>query len=678
VNTFARSRGSFRRALTAALVAVVALVGGGLSGPAVGKPAPTGRYWVVLGSNRDGESRPYSVRSDGSRLTPLLSHGRGVEALALSRDGSTIAYGARRGGSTDIYVSRADGTGFRRLVPVDAYYAHPALSRDGSLLAFEDHGRISIMQTNGQGSRALTSGSNPDWSPDGSMLVFTDAAAVVLQPLSGSRRELVHLGARGSRPQWSPDGHWIAFLSYSGSRRKKNGLYVVEPSGRHRHLVGPGATTFAWSPDARRLAFADAGNSEAPRVGIVGVHGRRLRRLGLGISPAYPEGSQTLAWSPDGRRLILAAHAGDDADQIWTLGLDGRGLRRLTSGGANSLLGWTRFAPVLAPARPIPRGEWVTGAHTVVTRAPIADLSADGPRVAFVSWAPATDCAHVSVWTPRRKGILRVSPGLPAPCRGHGEGGMYGVGLAGSRVAWAEVLGCGNYCDVTLESATLAARRPKEIGPQDSFRAGEGEGSDYHLHGKGHLLVFNDGSRLVRIGGGGRENCSEHNASSVRICSTLRRGSHAAPVDSASKELIAIRESDQVAVVDAHGTLVRTFPFTPDDVSAARLDSGHLVVARLAFLEEYDVATGVRELSLPLPARYTLADFDASQGIAMLRRPKTIMLWRLADGATRLLRLSHGPVLADLERPGLYYSYAVGQRGRLVFVPRSNLSRGLQ
>ena len=129
-------------------------------------------------------------------------------------------------------------------------------------------------------------------------------------------------------------------------------------------------------------------------------------------------------------------------------------------------------------------------------------------------------------------------------------------------------------------------------------------------------------------------------------------------------------------VVDAHGTVVRTFPFTPDDVSGARLDGGHLVVARLAFLEEYDVATGVRELSRPLPAGYTLADFDASQGIAMLRRTKTIMLWRLADGATRLLRLSHGPVLADLERPGLYYSYAVGKRGRLVFVPRSNLLRG--
>ena len=130
--------------------------------------------------------------------------------------------------------------------------------------------------------------------------------------------------------------------------------------------------------------------------------------------------------------------------------------------------------------------------------------------------------------------------------------------------------------------------------------------------------------------------------------------------------------------MNAHGSLVRTFPFTPEDVSAARLDNGHLVVARLAFLEEYDVATGVREVSRPLPTGYALEDFDASQGIALLRRPKTIMLLRVADGASSVLRLRQGPVLADLEPPGLYYSYAAGKRGRLVFVPRSKLLRRLR
>jgi Tol biopolymer transport system component len=673
-------RPRFRRALSAALVAVplAAFLGGGLTAPAAGKSAGAGRYWIVLGSDRDGQgSRPYSVRSDGSRLTPLLSHGRGIEAVALSGDGSTVAYTAHRGGSTPIYVSQADGTGFRRLaVGAGVYYAHPALSPDGGLLAYEDRGQIAIVGTDGQGNRRLTSGSSPDWSPDGSALVFADAQAIVVQPLSGSRHEVVHRGAMGGRPVWSPDGRWIAYVSYEGSRRKKNGLYVVQTNGRHRRLVGPAATMFAWSPDARRLAFADAGNSETPRVGIVGVRGRHLRRLSLRVSPGLPGGAAGVAWSPDGHGLILSAHAGNDPDQIWIVGLDGHGLRRVTSSGMNGLVGWTRLPPVLGPALRLPASERVSGPHTVMTRMPITDLSADGHRLAFVPGATATDCDHISVWTPGRKTIVRVSPGLPAPCRGRGEGWMYGVELAGSRVAWAEVLGCGNSCEVTLESATLAARRPGDVSRGGSFNADEGRPFDYRLHGDGELLVFNDGSRLVRIGGG-REHCAEGDPSTARICSTLRRGAHAGPIDSASQGLIAVREPDEVAVVDELGILVRTFPFTPNDVSAARLDRGHLVVARLAFLEDYDVATGVRELSRPLPAGYTLADFDESTGIALLRRPKTIMLLRLADGATWMVRLSHGPVLAALEQPGLFYSYAVGKRGRLVFVPRSNLLRRL-
>jgi len=33
----------------------------------------------------------------------------------------------------------------------------------------------------------------------------------------------------------------------------------------------------------------------------------------------------------------------------------------------------------------------------------------------------------------------------------------------------------------------------------------------------------------------------------------------------------------------------------------------------------------------------------------------------------------HGPRLADLEPSGLYYSYAAGVEGRVVFVPRVEL-----
>ena len=184
------------------------------------------------------------------------------------------------------------------------------------------------------------------------------------------------------------------------------------------------------------------------------------------------------------------------------------------------------------------------------------------------------------------------------------------------------------------------------------------------------MLVFNDGTRLVRIGGGS-EHCQEGEPSSPAICTTLRRDAHAGPVDSVSGGLIAIRESDEVAVIDAQGALVREFPFLPDEVSAARLDGGRLVVARVAVIDVYDVATGARVLSQPLPSGFKLSDVDG--GIALLRRGETIMLLRLDDARSRTFAPGQGPRFAELEPSGLYYSYAIGAEGRVVFVPRSEL-----
>ena len=208
----------------------------------------------------------------------------------------------------------------------------------------------------------------------------------------------------------------------------------------------------AWSPDGQRLAFTDYTGVFVVRVNS------RPRPLGASITPK-PLLSPALTWSPDGRRLMLSAHEGDDPDQIWVVGSDGRGLRRLTSAGANNPLGWTRLRPVLPPAAPVPTNERVLGANTIATRGPIGLLSADGERVAFVSATTATDCEHVDAWTPAKKSILRVSQPLPAPCSFKNVGlvgyGVYELALAGSRVAWSDIVGCGNFCDVAFSTATM-------------------------------------------------------------------------------------------------------------------------------------------------------------------------------------------------------------------------------
>jgi hypothetical protein len=174
----------------------------------------------------------------------------------------------------------------------------------------------------------------------------------------------------------------------------------------------------------------------------------------------------------------------------------------------------------------------------------------------------------------------------------------------------------------------------------------------------------------MRIAAGG-EKCQERGLVSTRICKTIRRGEHTAPVDSVSRGRIAVREATEIAVVDAQGKVVRVFPLK---ASSAWLDGDDLVVTQENIIERYRIATGARSASRSLPTGYKLADVDGD--IAVLRKANAIMLVRLDDGRSTTIS-QRGPMSADLEAPGLYYSYRVGEAGRVGFLSRSELVRRL-
>jgi hypothetical protein len=474
------------------------------------------------------------------------------------------------------------------------------------------------------------------------MLAFVggdDSDKVFVQSLRGRRR----LVGRGSYPKWSPDGRWIGYSTLKG-------VYIVRPDGTHRRRVGSGYG-FAWSPNGKELAFG------AGYLGIVGVDGRRLRKVDTaGNEPG------SFIWAPNGRQVIVTLRG-----QLWIVGRDGRGLRRITNAFSSGLVGWTRLAPVRPPARPLPPTERALDARSVAVRTPVKDLSADGPRAAFITAGPH-DCDHVAVWAPAQKTITRFE--APSPCISTSTGsGEYDVELAGTRASWVWY-GGGNFWDFLLTTATPANPLPTQL-TWDSDHASEFW--DYRLRGDGELLVFNQGSRLVRIGVG-HERCYETSQGGwgASVCTTIRRGAHAAPVASVSGGLIAVREPTLIAVVDAMGNTVRLFP---GEANSAWLDGDHLVVIRANVIERYSVATGALEASRPLPMGYKVADLDG--GVAVLRKGRAITLLRLDDGHAFTLTPDRGPVFAELEEPGLYYSYAVGKTGRVVFMPRTEVLRQL-
>ena len=589
-----------------------------------------------------------------------------------------------------IYVSRADGSGLRRVGKGDS----PAFSPNGKLLAYTTNKGIWIVGIDGHGLRRLTSGGEQafHWSPSGKALVYVrvidtnnDRFAVVVRPLRGKPRVLARTGPNDDaypeeyQPDWSPDGRWISYINLENKERK-NGLTLVQPNGKRRHRAVLGASeddTYEWSPDGRWIAYLNAadlysirpnGNWRKISGDVAGAFewspngrsfafsifagdlvvargdGRVVKRLQLGMSL-----DPWFVWSPDSSRIAFAGRTGHDPAQIWVVGSDGHGLRRLTNEGSNDLVGSTRLAPVLPPASPIPPTERVLGADSVATDTPVTALSADGPRVAFLPRATATDCIHVQVWTPGEAALRRLG-NLPAPCGGGGLGPrVMPFALAGSRAAWV-TLGdeSGDTCQFELMSATLADPVARQVSGTGSDVA-EGalcKSTDIdHLRGDGDLLVFNDqlskGSPLLRIGAGSKK-CRE------LLCTTLRNDPQAAPVASVSGGLIATRKQGSVAVLDEHGTLVRLFSFVPADVNAAFLDTGRLVVWRFGVLEVYDVATGARALSQPLPPGYRLTDVDG--GIAVLRRADAIMLLRLDDAHSVTLTPGQGPCA---RRPGV-------------------------
>jgi Tol biopolymer transport system component len=643
-------RGAPVAALVMALAVAVTL--GGRPDTAAGTASRAGGYRIVLVSDMDRVARGYTIRPDGTQLTPLLAPRRQLVPFGVSRDGRTIAY---QNDHNAVYVSGGNGTRLHPVVAKEAF--HPALSRDGRNVAYSLGTRgIAVVRTSGRERRVFPGNGvyEIEWSPTGTALVYTsnprDFPSLEIQTLSGRRRLLAR---RAWAPKWSPDGRWIAYSTMKGE-------WLVRTDGGGRHRLGLDGTV-AWAPDGRSLAVGDRRG-----IALVGTDGRISRRIRLRSF----QGVSRLSWAPGGRSLVVNLAVGSGPSQVWIAGADGHGLRRVTRYGNNDVLGWTRLAPVRRPVPPPGPSVRVIGPTAVATDRPIRALSADGGRVAFPAEATSADCAHIALWTPATKALGRFF--TPATCGWPSESAVYDLELAGSRTAWAVEGSCGNFCSNELYTTTLGARSSAQLALGSTSNGDPPK--DYQLRGDGDVLVFNDRSRLVRIGSG-HERCQE-GVRLAAICSTLRRGAHSGLVDSVSGGLIAVREDEAAAVLDEHGGLVRLFPLGAGQITAARLDGGWLVVARTGAIEVYDVPTGAGLLQRPLPARFRLVDVD--RGIAVLLRNNVVMLLRLDDGRSVTLTPGRSPVLAELEASGLYYSYATTNGGgQVAFMARAELQQKL-
>jgi Tol biopolymer transport system component len=239
-----------------------------------------------------------------------------------------------------IYSMRPDGTGLTPVTPKDEYAWAPAWSPGDSLIAYELSTYwsevIEVVRPDGTGRRRVTNdGTYPFWLADG-RIGFSCLEGICTVDASGANRTvlLAHGDDRAYGYTYSPDGSMIAFVrlieneSHVYVTAQPSNIFVMRRDGTdlHRITTTDSASTYefspSWSRDGRQIAFL----SWSYGVAVADADGGRLH----GISHSPPSkglGLSGPAWSPDGTKVLFS----DEAGKVYIANADGSGLIRRVS-----------------------------------------------------------------------------------------------------------------------------------------------------------------------------------------------------------------------------------------------------------------------------------------------------------------------------------------------------------
>ena len=323
-------------------------------------------------SDRGGSRDVWWVSVDvrGKPIGPVqsLTTGLGVGSIALSRDGTKLAYTKIIEHSNIWSIPIVPNRTFtldeaQALTKENHYIDLLSVSPNGEWIAFDSNRNgnqdIWIMRTDGTALRQLTTHPAHDWvgswSPDGSQIAFHSMRRgtrdlFVMPAAGGEVRQLTNHVAEEIVPIWSPDGKKIAFVS---NRKGHMDVWVVpSDGGEPRQLTFNGAQEIvSWSPDGKQIVFGSKyqKNSDLFLLPAEGGEPVQLTHgMWFDIDPCFwsSHGSMIYAWGGGTR--------GQEGTNLWAVSV--------ADGTARPLLDLSR--------------SW---------KEPIL-LSSDGERIYFTLW----------------------------------------------------------------------------------------------------------------------------------------------------------------------------------------------------------------------------------------------------------------------------------------------------
>lgn len=172
-----------------------------------------------------------------------------------------------------------------------------------------------------------------DLSPGGERAVFGARGEVLTVPAKqGEARNLSHTpDVREHSVSWSPDGKWIAFLSDASGEYE---IHVQAQDGKSapRRVTRDGDIwRFApvWSPDSRKLAYAD----KKQRLRVVDVASGSTGDVDTGTHADITD----YRFAPDSRWLVYVKRHANGNQVLWLHSLENGSTRQLTGSETSAL-----------------------------------------------------------------------------------------------------------------------------------------------------------------------------------------------------------------------------------------------------------------------------------------------------------------------------------------------------